>query len=183
MTSISSTRLARDDESTTPALPFSLLGAILVSFVALWQSESRLVLLPFLGVALVASRFVVVRFEASGRAVKAARLLLFGLTVLLTIGRLKAQTGEVSALFLLPCLGPIAACEIVVLSWLRQSWGGARGEALVFLSGVTMAAGGATFQTETLRFLAPLYFFLLVLALSDLRRARHTKHENVSRFP
>ncbi len=171
MTSFSSTRTAPLPISETSRLPFSLTGATLVSFVALWLSENRSILLPFLGVALVTSQLVRIRFDARSREIKALRVVLFGLVILLTIGRLRSEIGDGSPLFLLPIVGAMAACEITVLAWLREMWGGSRCEVGVFLSGLVMAAGGATYETSYLKVLVPLYFCLLVFALNALRSA------------
>ncbi len=151
-------------------LPLAMVGASLVAFAALWVSESRFVLLPFLALALVASQVATVRFDAAARSVSIARIVLFSLAVVLMLGRLKAQAGEVSPLFLLPCAGAVAACEIVITAWLQKPWGGARGQSSVFLSGLVLASGGATFEGEALRFLVPLYFGLLVFGLRAFRR-------------
>ncbi len=170
MNAPSSTRkLFFDMDSDVFRLPLPMVGASLVAFAALWFSESRFVLLPLLACALVISCVINTRFDAAARSVSVTRIVLFSLAVVLTLGRLKAQAGEVSPLFLLPCAGGVAACEIVILAWLQKPWGGHRGQSSVFLSGIVLASGGATFESEPLRFLVPLYFGLLVFGLRAFR--------------
>ncbi|HEX8833178.1 MAG TPA: transglutaminaseTgpA domain-containing protein [Abditibacteriaceae bacterium] len=164
-----------NDETTKTRLPLLAVAASLVAFASLALTAHLLVLMVVLGCALIASSLVDYRIGPKSRVVVALRVLLYGFVLLTMWNRLGAENGDSPEILLAYTVGQIAACELVIQSWLCRVFGGANGAVVVLLSGLVMMGASNTFDTNYIRFLAPAYTLLLALSLRFFRRAAPRK--------
>lgn len=173
-------------ETVPEPLPPLSIAAALVAMVALWPSSGQIVLLP-LGVALALSSRARKRFDGGSSRVRLARLAFFGIVVARTVIHFRADDGDSVEMIFAWAVGLACAGEMTIQAWLQKPLGGARGAIIIFLSGMVMMAASNTYDARFIRFLAPLYLFLLALSLHsfggssggqrarfDSSRMRHT---------
>ncbi|MDQ3813613.1 MAG: transglutaminase family protein [Armatimonadota bacterium] len=162
--------------SSTSRLPWTATVASLIAFAALYVSASvngALLLLPVLGLALVASHFTAARFDSQSRLVWMYRVIVVGIIIFSTMGRLSGTMLDVIEIIVVRVFGQLCAAELVLQAWLRRPAagrpGGGSGAVVVLLSCLVFLAASNTFDPRYIRQFTPVYFLFLVLSLPAFR--------------
>ncbi len=149
--------------------PLAALCAALTAFTALALAEHEFTLVPIFGVAVLLSPFVRVRLSRAPLPNLAARLLLFGIVLLVTLTRAEHETSALVDSRIMGAFGGICAAEITLQAWSLHTAGGRRGVMLVFLGGMVLLSAANTMDYTVMPVCTPIYFLFLALAMPQFR--------------
>ena len=147
-----------------------------LALIALFLSEGSSYILPFLGVALLASIVIPARHSGSSAPIWMLRIALWGAIFALHMMR-PENTANTFFDTKLSWLGEPLMAELVLQVWKSRPEGGGRGVVTLFLSGlvfliacdITEDAAQLPFRFPFTLYLAPAYMLFLVLSMRHYR--------------